>query len=219
MFLNSSIPPIKVFIRKEFLYNGEAHHGEFVSAILIGVKSIQNRALGFHVVTDFGGVFWNLPIHAICWLGKSSPRGLQELELWNCFSNTFSIKSFFFLEGRRCAYRTIQNHWSYGEYLFTIDWCSDDTGLDVSFAETPDESKCGHFIKLDNGNFALQPNNRLKFEDPSFITKPFPEKPDFKVNTHLWQTEHYWKTEDTDNFHYGIEEIKIRGTKEKDFYD
>ena len=41
-----------------------------------------------------------------------------------------------------------------------------------------DGHKCTHILALDNGNFAAQPNNRIQWFCPAFIT-PFTDKPDY----------------------------------------
>lgn len=55
-----------------------------------------------------------------------------------------------------------------GRYVMTIDWCSPDG---FGFAETPGQHKCGHIIALDDGNYALQPNNRVHVFEPSYTTQ------------------------------------------------
>jgi hypothetical protein len=53
-----------------------------------------------------------------------------------------------------------------GRYLFTLDWSEGDFNeLDFGYASKPDQHKCGHVIQLDNGNFAIQPNNRMRVFD------------------------------------------------------
>jgi hypothetical protein len=47
-----NVPRFYCFLRKEFLYDGGAHQGEFVYICVFGVASIQGRALGFHVLTS-----------------------------------------------------------------------------------------------------------------------------------------------------------------------
>ena len=60
--------------------------------------------------------------------------------------------------------------------------------------------------KLDNGNFAIQPNNRLRVFDPNFVTKQGQTVIERKVNTHIWTAENSpkWITEDNDNYEYGV---------------
>ena len=59
--------------------------------------------------------------------------------------------------------------------------------------------KCAHIIALDNGNFAAQPNNRVQWFCPAFVT-PFQEKPDYVTNTRVWKVER--ETETRDGFFY-----------------
>lgn len=210
-FINLNIPAIKVYVRKEFFYDCNPGVGGHFLALILGVRSIPNRALGFHVLTETGVMFWNLPVQALSWKEFAPSKELGALELWNAFSYNITATQFFVLQGRRCHYRNKDNEWVPGEYILTFDWASGDRELDLSFAETPDEHKCAHFLKLDDGNFALQPNNRIKWEDPSFITKPFPENPDFKVNTHIWNAEQNWKTEDSDRFQYDLSRLTPGG--------
>jgi hypothetical protein len=95
-----------------------------------------------------------------------------------------------------------------GRYLFSLDWAGNSSGeLDASFAEAPGQHKQGHFIALENGNFALQPNNRIKWSEPSFVTKPFPEKTDYIVCKEFYNCEdkEKWHTEDSDRMFYDNE--------------
>jgi hypothetical protein len=54
----------------------------------------------------------------------------------------------------------------------------------------------------------LQPNNRLIWDIPSFTVKD--QVPDWKVQNNYWNVEdtQQWRTEDTDNFFYEMEEKK-----------
>ena len=90
--------------------------------------------------------------------------------------------------------------------MFTLSWYGS------NFAEDPGEGgfKRGHVIKLDNGCFAIQPNNRMKWFEPSFITKDFPDKPDYKTNNQVWNCEigDKWASSDDDNYFYDMKEKK-----------
>ena len=97
----------------------------------------------------------------------------------------------------------------YGAYLFTIDWGHPDANIiDTDHSEIPHEHKCAHIIALDDGNFAAQPNNRCIWDLPSFTVKN--NVPDWKVQTNEWNVEDsgQWRTADTDDFFYEIEEQK-----------
>jgi len=99
--------------------------------------------------------------------------------------------------------------WHRGKYLFTIDWAHPDCNIiDAEHSEIPHEHKCAHILELDDGNFAAQPNNRIIWDIPSFTVKD--EIPNWKVQTSEWNVEDTgeWKTSDTDDFFYEIEEKK-----------
>jgi hypothetical protein len=64
-------------------------------------------------------------------------------------------------------------------------------------------------LALDNGNYAIQPNNRILWSIPSFTTKP--SIPDYKVQTTYWNVENKGLvTDDTDNFFYNIIDKKSK---------
>jgi hypothetical protein len=56
---------------------------------------------------------------------------------------------------------------------------------------------------LDNGQFALQPNNRCQFFDPAFNPQEM-KKPDFKVATRKYSVEQHakWRLGDTTTVTY-----------------
>jgi hypothetical protein len=94
-----------------------------------------------------------------------------------------------------------------GEYMFTIDSChSDPNELNVSLSQTPNEHKSFNIIKLDNGQFAAQPNNRVLFYDQSLTPKGV-TIPDFKVSTKEFMCENglKWSAGENDDFFYTIE--------------
>jgi hypothetical protein len=95
-----------------------------------------------------------------------------------------------------------------GSYVCTMDnYHSDINAIDYSTSETPAEHKSHNLLALDNGQFCLYPNNRMRIYDNS-LTPQKPLQPDFKVskieyqvengnNTRLGDTdEYFWKTKD-----------------------
>jgi hypothetical protein len=91
-----------------------------------------------------------------------------------------------------------------GEYEFTIDNCHRDTSIiDTNFSEHDPEHKSFNVIRLDNGQFAAQPNNRVLFRDSS-LTLDKLKRPDFKVCTQNYavETEPKWSVGHTDEWQY-----------------
>ena len=64
-FLIHNLPPMNVFVRKEYLYDLEKGHGEYTPGIWVSVKSTMSKALYFEtLLTDYGALFDKLPISA-----------------------------------------------------------------------------------------------------------------------------------------------------------
>ena len=102
--LNVNIPRFYCLLRKEFLYDGQSHHGEVLNVCVFGVASIQGRALGFHVLTENGAVIWRVPLHALCHKAEAPNVPLDWLQFWDCFSYEISCTTFDRLQdGRRAG--------------------------------------------------------------------------------------------------------------------
>lgn len=193
------------------MYDLKQHHGKTESCVVFGIASIPGRAILFHCLLESGAIYYRLPISAF--IQKRFDRrnvpdqDINDLELWNSFSYFPNVIRFDFLKGQSCKYLNKGNTYN-AEYLFTIDWAHPDVNiLDTEHSEIPHEHKCGHVLALCNGNYAIQPNNRILWNVPSFTTSSY--KPDYKVQTTYWNVENKnWVTEDSDNMFYQVEEKK-----------
>ena len=100
--------------------------------------------------------------------------------------------------------------------MFSIDSCnSTNKEINIGYSETPSQHKSFNIIKLDNGHFAAQPNNRVLFYDKS-LTPSKPKMPDYKVSTRKLSVENIsrWTAGDSDKLHYElIETDKEHETK------
>ena len=141
-FLVANLPPTKVYVKKEYLYDHEKGHGELVEGVWISVKSIEGRALYFETyLPEYGALYDKIPISAFV----NSPDikdnlELEELELWDAFSYHITVIEKKSLAGVRCKYLAPSKKWYYGEYLFTIDNChADSNTLNISYSEVPEE--------------------------------------------------------------------------------
>ncbi len=202
MAFQADIPHFYCLMKAEYAYDLKSHQGEFFNVLVFGVDSIEGRAVGFEAVTDFGAMFARLPISAFVHKENAPDLSLDYLELWNNFSYSVEAHEFMALRTLRCSTILKDKQWYPGHYMFTLSW------FGSPYAEDPGEGgfKRGHVLKLDNGCFAIQPNNRIKWFEPSFITKPFPEKPDFLTNSHIWNCEigDKWATEDSNKYFYNV---------------
>ena len=193
--LNVNLPRFYCLLRKEFLYDGEAHHGELVHVCVFGAASIHGRAIGFHVLTEDGAVIWRLPLHALCHKPSTPIQPLDWLQFWDCFSYEVTVTVFDRLQDSRVRVQFKDRSWEGGQYMFTFDWCESEDAEEAGDGG----HKCAHLIALDNGNFAAQPNNRIQWFCPAFVS-PFQEKPDYVTNTRVWKVER--ETETTQAFFY-----------------
>ena len=207
-YLNANIPVLYAQVRKEYLYDLQSHHGEVEDCVIFALASLAGKAVLFHCLLPNGAVYYRLPISAFIQrtfdISQVPRMRLDELELWNSFSYYPSVTTFDFLAGQECKYLGKDKKFYSGEYLFTIDWAHPEPNiLDVDHSEIPQEHKCGHFIALNNGNYAIQPNNRILWHVGNFTTKN--EWPDYKTQTSEWNVETKdWSTDDTDRMFYDI---------------
>ena len=208
--LNADIPPMYCKVRKEYLYDFKKHQGESDECVIFGLTSMAGAATLFNIMLPNGAVFFRLPIAAFFQkhLDREQVRDMQvdELQLWNSFSYYPSVHMFNYLTSQRGKYFGKDKKEHFGEYLFTIDWCHPESNiLDTEHSEIPHEHKCGHVLALDNGNYAIQPNNRILWNISNFTTRD--DIPDYKVQTTEWNVENKgWVTEDTDKMFYKIED-------------
>ena len=210
--LNISIPHFYAKMRTEHLYQHDGREG-LQDVIIFGAQSNVGQALTFHVMTDDGCVRSRVPIHMIAWKEDTPKKALDHLQLWDCFGYEVVVTRYDYLLQSRVKTMFKDKTKEWGNYLMTFDWHSN------SYSEEPTQYKAAHLIKLDDGNFTLQPNNRLMWRDMSFITKAFPKKPDWKVDNKQWTCENIsdkWlmNKEDEDIYYYTLDN-KITKTNQQ----
>ena len=170
--LNANIPPIDCYVRGNFLRNQIDSHDQYFECVIFGVSSVQNRSPLFHFMMEDGGLWWRMPINAFCKEPNTPEVDLHNLVLWNSFSPNVAVTKFANLANLKMSYRDRNRNVVQGKYLFTLDWHNPESNrLDDGYSETPNEHKCGHVIQRDDGNFAIQPNNRVRVFEPSFANQ------------------------------------------------
>jgi hypothetical protein len=208
-YIEHNFFPLKVWIRDEYLYQEKKGLGEFSEGIIIYVRCMPGQAALFQVLLNNGVMRDKLPSHAFLTKPELPKPDLpfHYLQLWNCFSYNFTLLKLNFVGGGPVEVFMKDKKFYSGKYFATINWGSNDMNTDLSLAEDPMEHKSHHIILLDNGQIALQPNNRIKWSEPSFVTKPFPEKPDYLVCNEFYNVEDHekWHTEDSDRMFYDTE--------------
>lgn len=200
--MNINIEPFYCLIKKEHLFSYESGFSEFESVFVFGARSSPGRALLFHVMTEGGAQRANVPISALVHRDDAPDISLDFLQLWDCFGSKINVICFDYLLHKRCKVIMKDKSIEWGSYMMTFDW------EDNVYSNTPQDYKNAHLIKLDNGCFALQPNNRILWKDSNFITKPINEKdiPKYKVDKKVFICENSdrWVSEHSDCFYYDI---------------
>ena len=211
-FLVANLPHEEVYVKKEYLYDHQKGHGEFEPGVWCTTKSIQGSALYFETyLYETGALFDKLPISAFTWkkdIEEDIP--LSELELWDGFSYDISVIEKQLLQGCMCKYLSPSKKMYKGWYMFTIDSCnSTNKEINVGYSETPSQHKSFNILKLENGHFAAQPNNRVIFYDKSLSPSEM-KMPDYKVSTKEYSVEgqQKWTAGDDDSFFYELKEKK-----------
>lgn len=204
------LPPIKVLVRPEYLYDFQcAEDAPVVEGIWVSVKALRGEAFRFETyLPQYGALYDKLPIsafYAADWCRVvDSDLPLDMLQIWDALSYHVTVVEKPFLKGLRAEFFAKDKQTYGGEYMFTLDTCSPDPRIpDFTFSETVDEHKSYNVLKLDNGQFALQPNNRCRFYDPAFNPRDM-KFPDFKVATRKYRVEQQakWRLGDTSTVTY-----------------
>ena len=209
-----NLPAIHVWVRKEFLRDHEDGHGEFVKGVWISCKSMPGRAFYFETyLPEYGAMFDKLPISAFTWADQTPKPDLSlpNLQFWNCMDYGVVAIHKQFISSMTFEVMTRNAGTFKGKYVATIDnYHSDVNTIDYSTAETPAEHKSHNLIELENGQFGLYPNNRMRIYDNS-LTPDKPLMPDFKVSTVEYEVEsedYLARYGDSDDYFYKSKDEK-----------
>lgn len=226
-FLLANVPQISVKVRKEYLTQFKTGHGEYEEGRWVTVKSKREKALLFEtLLLEYGALYDKLPLSAFVWKTDINPKDLlplDYLQLWNCLSYDIAVIEKAHLKNVECQVYMKNGKFYTGTYLFTIDYChSFSNELNVTQSEEEPEHKAANIIKLDNGQFCAQPNNRILWNIPSLVPT-IKKKPYFKVciNDYICERSPKWDLASEDNFFYKSssekeEEEKNEKEKEKE---
>jgi hypothetical protein len=214
------LPPMKVMVRAEYLYDFERGHGDLVEGLWCSVKSHRGEAFRFETyLPAYAALYDKLPVSAFRWRDYSALKAddagvlrpspeedlpLDMLQIWDALSYYVTVVEKPLLKGLRCEFFGKDKQLHRGQYLFTLDGCNPDPRIpDFTFVETMEEHKSYNLLRLDNGQFALQPNNRCRFFDPA-LTPAETKMPDFRVATVKWTVEDKakWRLGDTTSVTY-----------------
>ena len=205
-----NLPSVEVWVRKEYLTDHQSGHGEFVKGVWVSCKSIPGRTFYFETyLPEYAAMYDKLPISAFVSAPEtpSPDMNLPNLQFWNCMDYGVVAITKQFIGSMDYELYTRDFGIQKGTYICTIDnYHQDPEVIDYATSENPAEHKSHNLIELENGQYALYPNNRMRIFDNS-LTPVEPKMPDFKVSTQYYQVEngferlgmgredeYFWKT-------------------------
>jgi hypothetical protein len=200
-----NLPNQKVYVRNEYLYDHEKGHGEFTEGHWVSAKSLPGRAFYFETfLPEYGALYDKLPISAFVSEPKTPTpdMSLENLQFWNCMDYGVTAVYKQFIGSMDFEVLTRDHGIIHGGYICTLDnYHASADEVDYSTAEVPEEHKSFNLLELDNGQYCLYPNNRMRVYDNSLTPKE-PKMPDFKVSTRYYQVENgfEYRLGDTDEY-------------------
>ena len=132
---------------------------------------------------------------------------LPDLQFWNCMDYGITCIQKQFIGSMDYEVYTKNHGFVKGSYIATLDnYHVHPDEVDYSTAEQPDEHKSFNLLELENGQYALYPNNRMRVYDNS-LTPKAPKMPDFRVSTEYYQVENgnEYRLGDTEEYFYETE--------------
>ena len=165
---NINLPKARVYVRCD-AFGGSSE--EFQPAWLVSVRAMRNRPLCFQVwVDEYAACFDKIPPQCLYWSKPDSfhkALPLHKVQMWECLSGSIEL----WQKAQLADVPILVNLGKgmppiTGHYWFTIDYLPEHQHLgmvDVGDAELLEEHKEGNVIKLENGQIAIYPNNRLKW--------------------------------------------------------
>ena len=206
-----NLPAQKVWVRKEYLMNHQDGFGKFVEGVWVSAKSIPGRAFYFETfLPKYGALFDKLPISAFLSMERTpkTDMDLPNLQFWNCMDYNVVAIHKQFIGSMDFEVYTRDFGIQKGRYICTLDnYHGDENVIDYSTAEQPEEHKSFNLLQLDNGQYCLYPNNRMRLYDNS-LTPTTPLQPDFKVSTIEYQVENgnEYRHGDTDEYFWKLKD-------------
>jgi hypothetical protein len=212
-YIIASLPPLKCFVRREFLYNFTKGFGELEPAIWVSIKALRGQVFRIEsLLPNYGALYDKLPLHAYVWREDyeqvvNGDLPIDILQLWDCMGYRFTVLEKIGLRNLGVKFLGKDKAWHHGKYLFTVDFCADGMDVDTGFTEQAEEHKSFNFIRLENGQFACQPNNRCLWYDQSLIPAEV-KFPDFQAAKDFYTVDGSRKWAAGDDWFYGMEERK-----------
>ena len=91
-YIIANLPPIKCFVRREYLYNFEQGQGELEPCIWVSIKAIRGQVFRIEsLLPRYGALYDKLPIQAYVWTKNHKNLEVDILQLWDCMGYRFTV--------------------------------------------------------------------------------------------------------------------------------
>lgn len=198
---NVNCPKTKIFVRCD-AFGGSADR--FEPAWLVSARAMRNRPFCFQAwVEKYAACFDKVPPHCIYWYEPEEGHQalpLHKIQMWECLSGSIEA----WRKDQLNDVPVLVNLGkgmkpSRGHYWFTLDFLPEGQAqgiLDVGDSELMEEHKEANVLRLENGQIAIYPNNRIKWLPISLTSKDAAATiPDWDVATNA-QWDEWWLDSD-----------------------
>ena len=206
-YLNVNIPTFFAGLDRAFLYDDLPDpSNEKIPVEVFMYTSIPQRCGMFSVMTEWGSQHARVPIHYLSSLYVDTPTAypLDWIQLWDSVSYYTSSTIIEYCKNRSAMIWLKDHTQEKAKYMFTLDWCMGPQ-YQAGYGEYAAGHKNGHVFVGDGGQFFIQPNNRVLWQDGgSWITKKL-EKPDWLIFSREFSCEHTgsrWVSESDEELYF-----------------
>jgi len=188
--LVANLPPIPVRVDTWHLTGGP-YNPPFVDGYLVSVKSVPGQSFLFEVyIPQMGALYDKMPLDQLRWSPSDDIEinhdigylPLRSVQPWDCFSHGVVVIEKNLIQGCEVEARLWNSDGEMismkGNYVLTLDSYATENP-DLTFSHHLPEHKSHNLIALENGQYALLPNNLVTFKVSSLYWKepsPLPLK-------------------------------------------
>jgi hypothetical protein len=152
--------PHHFYVYVDNAYIGPEMPKGFTKGILHGFYGRDAQMMMCHVLLETGAHWSGMPLSAV--YHKEVNNSIDFLQPWGCMGKEMQITFFDYLEG--LTGKTLKENLKFRHTGIIVDWKD-------GFSRYPSEHKPLSLLALEQGNFALLPNNYFRLFDKHF-TEP-----------------------------------------------
>ena len=169
---------IYVFVDNKYLDGSVGH----TLGVLHGLYARMGQVVLTDILLETGAHWSGVPIHGIS--SRQNPdcnKFLDEIQPWGAMGEELSVSHLDYLEGLQVE-------------IFGEKWKGRSTGLVLDwydgYSRYPQQHKCLHLLEMDSGHYTLQPNNYIRWRDPSFVVEEdFYKCKNYRRSDKVWYPE------------------------------